>query len=313
MGEGNLHGFTPSCSVVICTRDRPELLNRCLDAVSRLTYPKFDVLVVDNAPKDARAWEIAKRWGTQYMIEPVLGVSRVRNCGAFASDGEIVAYLDDDFEPEPGWLKALALEFADPKVMAVAGQICALETEAETNELPAAILGLYIGGPDRRVADRMTPSWFELTNFGGITPGGNMAFRRSAFEVWPGFDERLGRGALLLGGEEHYAFFSLVDRGYRVVYTPHAVVRHPLPRNILELRECYLKDLRAAIGYMTLLLVEKPCYRRATLKYILEGVKGVKRTWRFREGEPRPRIVPWWRMMIAYLYGPLLYIRSRYK
>lgn len=305
------NGFSPSCSVIICTRDRPEQLERCLQAVSCLEYPKFDVLIVDNAPKDVRAWEVAKRWGTRYIMEPMPGVSRVRNCGALASDAEVIAYLDDDFQPEPDWLKALAFEFSDPQVMAVAGRILACETETGADELSASVLGLYIGGSDRLIADRLTPLWFELTNFGGITPGGNMAFRRSAFKVWPGFNERLGRGTLLHGGEEQYAFFSLVDRGYRVVYTPYAVVRHPISHNLQELRTRYLKDLRAATGYMTLLLVEEPRYRRATLKYITEGIRGVKRAWRYRQDGSRLRIAPWWRMMLAYLCGPLLYIRSR--
>jgi len=37
--------------VVICTRNRPEDLSQCLEAVKRLNYPRFEVLVVDNAPR----------------------------------------------------------------------------------------------------------------------------------------------------------------------------------------------------------------------------------------------------------------------
>jgi hypothetical protein len=63
------------------------------------------------------------------------------------------------------------------------------------------------------VVDRQTPAWFERANFGGIGDGGNMAFRRYAFAVWPGFDVRLGRGALLHGGEEHLRVL-LPDRSW---------------------------------------------------------------------------------------------------
>ena len=311
MGEGNLHGFAPSCSVVICTRDRPELLERCLKAVSRLEYPNFDVLIVDNVPKDARVWEVAKRWGTRYIMEPVPGLSHVRNFGAQACNTEIVAYLDDDAIPEEGWLSGLVWEFEDPLVMAVAGQICALSVETEAEHLCAMLGGTRRGGDDRRVVDSTSPNWFEMANFGGIGTGGNMAFRRSAFGVWPGFNERLGRGTLLHGGEEHYAFFSLVDRGYRVVYTPDAVVHHPNPRTVEALRTRYLHSLAASTVYMTLLLVEEPHYRLATLKYIIEGIRGVKRTWRVPEAKLRPRIASRWRRLLAYLYGPWLYLSSR--
>ena len=48
-------------------------------------------------------------------------------------------------------------------------------------------------GDERRAVDRQEPAWFEMANFGGVGDGGNMAFRRRAFDIWPGFHERLGR------------------------------------------------------------------------------------------------------------------------
>ena len=306
--------YIASAAVVICTRDRPELLDRCLAAVFRQDYPKLDVLVVDNMPKDARSWEIAKRWGVRYIMEPAPGLSRGRNCGARSCNTEIIAYVDDDAIPERGWLSSLAREFEDPLVMAVTGQIRALSMENDAERLHAMIGRTKLGGEERRAIDSASAEWFEMANFGGIGNGGNMAFRRSAFEIWPGFDERLGRGALLDGGEEHYAFFSLIDRGYRIVYTPRAVVWHPYPSTRNDIQARYLKDLADSTGYMTLLFMEEPRYRRATMKYIIGGIRGVERTWRYPSGgprPPRPRIVRFWRTMLAYLSGPLLYIRLR--
>src|SRR5947209_6858962 len=109
----------PSSSVVVCTRDRPDYLDRCLDALALLEYPHFDVLVVDNAPSDGRTREVAARWDTRYVQEPVAGLSRARNRGAMESSGEIVAYLDDDAIVDSGWLSGLAVEFSDSRVMAV--------------------------------------------------------------------------------------------------------------------------------------------------------------------------------------------------
>ena len=50
----NQDQFRPTCTVVICTRDRPAELNRCLEALAELDYPHFDVLVVNNAPKTTK-------------------------------------------------------------------------------------------------------------------------------------------------------------------------------------------------------------------------------------------------------------------
>ena len=72
----------PTCTVVICTRDRPAELERCLRAVRQIEYPRFDVLVIDNAPIKAPARGAAERWGARYVVEPVKGLSPARNRGA---------------------------------------------------------------------------------------------------------------------------------------------------------------------------------------------------------------------------------------
>jgi GT2 family glycosyltransferase len=293
--------------VVICTRNRPEHLERCLAAVARLAYPRFDVLVVDNGPSDDRARNITGRWGANYVMEPVVGLSRARNRGARACQSEIVAFVDDDAVPEAAWLSGLASEFRDKRVMAAAGRIRALEDDIEAPRMQATISGAEYGGPERRVVDRDTPSWFEITNFGGIGDGGNMAFRGGAFDFWTGFDERLGRGALLDAGEEHYAFFSLVERGYRVAYTPYAIVLHPYRHTLEDLRARHLKDLTASAGYIALLFAEHPRQRWAVAKYSLEALVGKRRAWRAQPEKSRLRIVPRWRAALARIRGPYLY------
>ena len=117
--------FAPTCTVVICTRNRPTELGRCLEGVARLRYSNFDVLVVDNAPTDDRAREVAACWHARYIAEPVVGLSRARNRGARACDTDIVAFLDDDSIPEPEWLSRLVREFKNPSVMAVTGRSAA--------------------------------------------------------------------------------------------------------------------------------------------------------------------------------------------
>lgn len=300
-----------SCIVVICTRDRPAQLDRCLEAVARQDHPNYQVLVVDNAPSDGSAREVATRWGAQYVMEPIPGASRARNRGAREGSSEIIAFLDDDAIPEPDWVSQLAVEFRDPLVMAVGGPYRALKEDIETESLCRLLGEAGIGSLERMVVDLRTPRWFEIANFGGAAPTGNMAFRRRAFEVWPGFNEQFGPGTLFSGGEESHAFFSLVQRGYRVIYTPSAIVRHPYPRTLAELRALHLKRLTSATGYMTLLFVEEPRYRRALLIYLFSALRGTPRIWRGQYGLTRSRVVPRWQAMLAMLSGTFLYLRSR--
>jgi glycosyltransferase involved in cell wall biosynthesis len=293
----------PLFTVVICTRSRPDLLERCLAAVSKLDYPNFDALVVDNAPAGQQTLEVAQRWRSHYCVEPIPGLSRARNRGARECSSELVAFIDDDEIPDVGWLRGLAAEFSDTRVMAVAGRILTLSTGVHDGALRT--LGSRDRGSTKRVVDRETDQWFEITNFGGVACGGNMAFRRGAFDIWPGFDVRLGRGGIISAGEEHRAFFSLVDRGYRVVYTPEALVRHPCAASLAEVRSRELSNRTAAVAYMALMLMEEPLYRRATLRYFGQGILGRRRTWRYPPPEYM-RCPSRWSELLAASRGLLL-------
>ena len=294
---------------MVCTRDRPESLEKCLQAASRLDYPHFDLVVVDSASKDSRAQELAQRFGARYLREPRPGVSRARNRGVRACKTEVVAFLDDDALPEPDWLAALALEFQDPQVMVVSGRILSLGVETEAECLFERMGGFDVGG-QRWEVSREHPLWFVLANFAGLGNETNMALRRRAFDFWPGFDERLGRGTTMGEGEGPYALFSLIDRGHRAVYTPYAVVRHPYPRTMQELRARHVRSLSAASAYMTFLLVEEPRYRWAVIRYVAEAARGKRRAWRppLPGTQPYPSIIPRWRAGLAVLAGPVSYL-----
>jgi O-antigen biosynthesis protein len=303
----------PSVTVVVCTRDRPRALDACLAALERVRYPCFDVLVVDNAPVSAPAAPVAARWGVRLVEEPRRGVSRARNLGARESGSELVAYLDDDALPEPDWLAALAREFADPRVMAVAGQVRPISLATEAEQLFQRVHRLAARSERRFAVDQATPGWFALAAFGGIGIGANMAFRRSAFDVWAGFDERLGYGTPTGGSEEHDAFFQLIRRGHRVVYAPGAIVRHPHPSTMEELRRRHLRTIGASSALITRLLVEAPGYRGATLAFAVRWLAGTALAELEKPATQRDRLrlAPAWQVLGALASGPLRYAAAR--
>lgn len=275
--------YAPSCTVVICTRDRPTELERCLLSIQKCSYPTFDVLITDSAPTRYPARDIARKFGTHYVREARQGLSIARNRGALECKSELIAYLDDDATAAPDWLSKLACEFSNPDVAIVTGRILALNVATTTQQVCAG-LGMLDLGPSRIVVDRTTPSWLERANFGGIGIGTNMALRRSIFRTWSGFDPRLGRGTLMYGNDENYAFFQLVSQGYHAVYTPEAAVFHPLPETIDELRTELLNDFAAQTAYFAMLLFEERGYRGPLLKYAVEGLRGARRNWRLQGG-----------------------------
>jgi len=298
-----------TCSVVIPTSRRPDELDRCLAAVAQQDYGSFDVIVVDNSEGDPRTERVARKWNARYVKEERKGLCRARNRGALVSASDIIAYLDDDSVPEAGWLTGLASEFRDPLVMAVGGKTIALKVETESEVLFSQIRGKAYDRPQPMVVDQQNPRWFEICGFGGIAAGCNMAVRRAAFEVWPGFHERTDRGTAVYGGGEQHAFFSLVSRGFRVSYTPHALVRHPFPPTMENLRKRYLRDLTASTAFFTMMLFEESGHRRKTLRYLWEAMLGKERSWR-GSVSPRPRVVSRLQSAAALLLGPFKYLQG---
>ncbi len=297
--------FEPTCTVVVCTRDRPRSLDGCLSALRQLAYPKFDVLVVDNAPSDNRAATVAGKWSARYLLHPCPGLSRARNAGMRASTSEIVAFIDDDARPDSNWLRELAREFQDPTVMAVTGQIRLADQPGEYG--PSSNGN---GTSHRLHLDRRHPAWFEMANFGGIGNGGNMALRRSSTGFWSGFDERLGRGAPIIGGEEHRVFSELIQNGYSVVYNPKAMVSHPHRERGEEFQLPAAKILEGAIAYTILLLFESQSKLRV-LRFVLEATMGKRRTWRSAGPQLREVLPSRWTRLKSVAFGTWLYLRCR--
>jgi O-antigen biosynthesis protein len=256
----------PSCTIVVCTRNRPRELEACLDALTAQDYPRSDVLVIDNAP-DAPVREICLRRSVAYEVEPIVGLSRARNRGARSATTDIVAYTDDDAIPERTWISELVAVFTNPVVAAAAGQVRYVGADRDWAQRPAKLIDLD------------TPGWFGIACFGGIGDGNNMAFRRSLFASGFGFDERLGRGAAIDGDEEHFAWATLIDRGHTVAYAPRAIVRHPFPPGAAERRALRVRDRRTLAAYVPFLWREFPSHRAKLIAYFLGSPRRIATRW----------------------------------
>ena len=298
--------FTASVAVVVCTCERPALLERCLGAVRAQRHPGFEVIVVDNAPGSDCARIAAARHGADYVAEPIRGVSRVRNAGARHCGADIVAYLDDDMVAHPDWLSALVAEFADPRVVAVSGPVLPMEWVASDATRLSDEVGRRPWGPRPFHLNRGCAQWFERANFGGVGDG-NMAFRRRAFDGWGGFELRIGRGAQINGGEEHYAFFELIERGGTIAYTPAALVFHADKEPTVSLS---LHNIGESAAYATFLALHHPRYALRVLRFYVEGLAGTRRAWRSGASRPVLENVSRSSALAAFLRGSWTCVRS---
>src|SRR5260221_10659207 len=217
-----------SVSVIVCTRQRPGKLRRCLTALQRLDPPPAEIVVVDNAPEEPCTLNVVKEFaGVIYRPEPALGLSRARNSGILHSSGEIVAFTDDDVQVHPRWLLGVCQAFSQATVSAMAGLVLAAELETESQ----IRFELDFGGFNRgyrpitfdsfffnNMLDRGVPVW-------RIGAGANMAFRREAFTRIGRFDERLGAGASGCS-EDSEVWYRMLAAGMSIVSEPRAIVWH---------------------------------------------------------------------------------------
>ena len=114
----------PDVTVLIPVRDRAVLLDRCLSALGD-SYP---VLVVDDGSEDPGAVaDVAAAHGAALVRRPVNGgPGAARNTGLLSVATDLVAFLDSDCVPEPGWIERLAAHLADPAVAAAAPRMVAV-------------------------------------------------------------------------------------------------------------------------------------------------------------------------------------------
>jgi glycosyltransferase involved in cell wall biosynthesis len=291
-----MHGDQPTVSVVICTHKRPEFLRNCLDAVTNLQPPPSELIVIDNTDGDGQTQAVAQEYAARYIVEPRIGLSRARNRALLESKSEIIAFLDDDAVPTPRWLNHLSTPFKeDRRVAAVTGST----TSSEGSEC-------HIVMDPARSVDDGDEDWFVMAGFGGLGIGANMALRKSACSEPGTFDERLGRGSILGGGEESEAFVKLLTRGYRIVHEPYAIVKHPDKPIDVE------KEASRAIAYWLLLFFEFPDHRLDLLRFLLNRLRHKPLTWHRTSPNFGPIITSGLGLRIrACMAGVQLYFKAR--
>ncbi len=193
------------------------------------------ILVVDNAPTDDHTRKVVLKAAQDhnieidYVIEPRPGLSWARNRAIDASDGEVIALVDDDEVCDRWWAAEIARAYVEvPEAGGVSGVIVPGELMTESQVRFDNYSAIYHSrGFTRAVfspggARKQSPL-YPLPPFGS---GGNMSFRREALKQIRGFDNALGAGTVTKGGEDTAALSALQLAGGTVVYQPTAIVHH---------------------------------------------------------------------------------------
>lgn len=208
MGASRASG---AVSVVVPTRDRPELLTATLDAVVPQLREGDELVVADSASRTAGTAEAASKAGVELVRCDLPGAARARNAGVRRSHADVIAFTDDDCRPCPGWVDSIRDSFADPRLGVLVGRVLpdrtsAVSVSVNTDEEPR-----HFDGPVEPM---------------GIGQSANMAVRREAFEAVGGFDELMGPGSVLPNGEDYDLLWRILAAGWHGAYEPSAAVVH---------------------------------------------------------------------------------------
>ena len=226
----------PSMSVVVCTREHPDVLERQLASLVRLDYPNYEVIVVDNAPRTDGTRNVCAKFPTvRYVVEPRKGLDYARNTGWQVARNEVIAYTDDDACVDPGWLHGLGYNYLDPKVTAVTGTTYPLELETPAQEYFERYGGMQRGF-NRKIYRPGTWNAFYPLGSGRFGAGVNMSIRRATLEKMGGFDNALDVGSIARGCGDLDIFARVIKDGGILVYDPSAIVWHQHRKTMSQLR-----------------------------------------------------------------------------
>lgn len=254
---------TPTFTIVIATRDRPERLVTCLRALAELDYEPsgFEVIVVDDGsrrpPRDVIAacgdkaagngageLPAPTRLDVRLLVQPHAGPAAARNRGAAEARGRYLAFTDDDCMPAIDWLRVLERHFA-PAPRALIGGRTVNGIPANPYSTASQLLIDYLHRYYNADADEAR-----------FLTSSNLAVAAQTFRDLGGFDSRFPRAA----AEDR----ELTDRarsfGHRVLYAPEAVVHHA---HRLTLRTFWLQHFEYGRGACRFHRVRSPKGLRA--------------------------------------------------
>jgi len=220
-------------SVVICTYNDPvDTLRSCIESVLRQRRVEFEIIVVDSSDTDniKRLTSILSE-KIRYVYAPAEGLAFARNVGIKNTQYNIVAFTDSDCIANENWLEELCKPFdlfkdtaiSSGKVIPIWPQKIPFFLKSDYARFSLSVLDL--GDKPKFVEDDQ------------MIVGANFAIDKKKIEKMGFFDTRMGRKSkTLLSGEETELCSRVRKEGYKIFYSPEAVVYHKISSNRLTYR-----------------------------------------------------------------------------
>jgi glucosyl-dolichyl phosphate glucuronosyltransferase len=226
-------------SVIICTYNRSESLERTLNSFRDIRHPEgaqWEMVIVDNNSTDntrevVHGFVETSAIPCRYVFERNQGLSHARNRGIEEAAGKILAFTDDDVLVDAHWLSNLTKEFRNGDVACIGGKILPVWETPRPRWLAGDLLNFL-------ALQDLGEEKVRLSN--PVIWGANLAVRASMFGKYGAFDTVLGNiEGKLYGGEETAFVRMLLQGGETVLYCPDVLVHHCIPG--FRMRKSYFR------------------------------------------------------------------------
>jgi len=219
----------PKVSIIIPTRDKVELLSRCVSSILEKTDDRwFELLIVDNGSKEqeTRDYLASLREDSRIRIlsyDNPFNFSAINNFAVQSSTTDYILFLNNDTEViTPEWLSAM-LEFAQRNEVGAVG--AKLYYPDDTVQHGGIVVGprdlaTYAHRKFPRSSDGYIGRLSVIQNLSAVTAA-CMMMRRKVFLEVGGFDERLSHRF-----HEIDLCLKLRKQGYLIVFSPYAELYH---------------------------------------------------------------------------------------
>ena len=198
-------------SVVVCTHNGASRMDACLRALCAMRYPHYEVIVVDDGSKDDLASVVSKYPIVRLIQVEHMGLSGARNLGAQEAKGEIVAYTDDDCEPDAAWLTWLADAFERYNWDVCGGPNLPPVPES-LDDVDEAVVACAPGAPSHVLLGDMEAEHL---------PGCNLVIRKNVLEKLGGFNNDYW-----VAGDDVDFCWRVQKAGFRMGFCGAAFVWH---------------------------------------------------------------------------------------
>jgi|Deesub1362A_J573_1020465.scaffolds.fasta_scaffold02187_1 GT2 family glycosyltransferase len=246
----------PYISIIVPVYNAENTIIDCIESLLKVDYPeeKLEIIIVDDCSSD-KTPEILKHYAKEEKVNVIRhrknkGAAAARNTGFKYAKGKIIVFTDSDCIVSENWIKEL-VKCYNSDIGAVGGKFIPYNLD---NLIAKFSHGRNLVTEVKAIQNENRI--IEIKN--GLLPSANLSFRREVFEELNGFDERFRKA----GGEDRDICYRLLQKGYKLIYNPKAVVYHKHRDNI---RSFFMQNFTYAY-YRELVKKKHKYYRKRKLR-----------------------------------------------